>query len=281
MFDTGSGDHWAELELTAMSSNKIGPAVRMINNANFLSVYLGGSGGGGLRSYEKISGVLFQSTAEQGVAGNKYRVSVTDNGDGTSDFELLEDGVGMPDGPTIISNIDFPTTSHNAGIINDATNVASSITYWNNFDGGDFGGGGSSVTFSTSGGVAVSGAANLLMGFVFAPSAGMSFAGASPLIRSKVEAAPVGGLSMTGSVDLIVAKIMEAIGGVTYSGASIVSTHESTRDWSVFGGISWSGVASWVRKAFTLEKLRLPFLTHAGPVSGNVTSSADQNVVSE
>lgn len=140
---------------------------------------------------------------------------------------------------------------------------------------------GDMAVFTPSGGVVISGGAISLTGVAYNPLAGVSFAGSSPLIRSAVTAAPVGGLSMAGSTGLIVAKIMEAIGGVTYSGASIVSTHESTRDWSVFGGISWSGVASWVRKAFTLEKLRLPFLTHAGPVSGNVTSSADQNVVSE
>jgi len=142
MFDTGSGDHYAELEMSILSNNRIGPAVRIVDKDNWLGVYLGGFGSGGLRSYEKIGGTIAQLTAEQGIAGNVYRLRVTDNGDGTSDFEMLENGVLMPDGAQSVSNADFPTTATNAGIMNDGTNVASSNTYWDNFDGGSIGGGG-------------------------------------------------------------------------------------------------------------------------------------------
>ena len=145
-FDTGSGDQFAELDMVALTPNSIGPAVRIQDEFNWLGVYLGGVGGGGLRSYRKLSGSRTDLTTEQGVAGKTYRLEVIDVGGGNSELGLFEDGVLMNDGQQTVSNTDYPVTNTFAGIMNDGTNTVSSHTYWDNFSGGDIGGGGGPST---------------------------------------------------------------------------------------------------------------------------------------
>lgn len=280
MFDTGSGDHYAQMTLTSMNPNNIGPAVRVIDDRNWLGLKLGGTGGSGLRTYKKIAGVLSLLALEQGVSGNDYRLEVTDVGGGDSELELFENGVSMPDGPQVVSNSDFPVTATHAGIMNDAHTGGSSGNYWDNFNGGALGGAADSLTYVVTGGLSLLGEVTSLFTAGYIPAGGLSVTGGAPVIRRQV-IEPSGGVVFAGAVASLAASVFSVVGGIVHGGAADYADHESTRDWSVTGGISLSGVAAWVAKVFSLAKLKLPFLTHAGPVSGNVTSSADQNVVSE
>ena len=72
-----------------------------------------------------------------------YRVTATYKDATDSTYELLEDGVGMPDGPVDIPHSEISATEQYAGIMNNGDNKASSTTYWDNFAGGALGGGGS------------------------------------------------------------------------------------------------------------------------------------------
>ena len=135
-FDTGSGDHYAELELITLTGTQVGAAVRIVDNANWAGVRLTGSGASGLRLYKKIAGAQTDLTFEQGVANSVYRVKVEYKDATNSTYELLEDGVGMPDGPVDILNSELAETEQYAGIMNNGDNNAATTTYWDNFNGG-------------------------------------------------------------------------------------------------------------------------------------------------
>ena len=140
-FDTGSPDHRSGATYITKTGNSIGVAVRMVDNLNYVFAASGGVGGGGLRVNKKVSGTLTQLTGEQPVAGNKYELRVTANG-ASSDYELFEDSgagwVSMPDGPVSIPHTEIPDTAQHAGLINDGSNI--STTIWDDYDGGSLGG---------------------------------------------------------------------------------------------------------------------------------------------
>ena len=143
-FDAGSPDMYSSATYVTKIASKIGLAVRMVDNSNFVFAASAGTGGSGLRMSKKVAGVLTQLTGEQPVAGNKYRLEVRVNG-ASSDYELFEDSgggwVGMPDGPVSIPHSEISGTNQIAGLINDGSNLSLSNDLWDDYAGGALGGG--------------------------------------------------------------------------------------------------------------------------------------------
>ena len=140
-FDTGSADMFAELRLKTVSATLVGPAVRVIDKNNWVGVYLGGVGAGGLRMYKKVAGTQTILTTEQPVDESVYRLEGVYTDATNSTYELFEDGVGMLDGAKTILNSEISGTNQFSGIMNDGDNTASTINNWDDFSGGALGAG--------------------------------------------------------------------------------------------------------------------------------------------
>jgi hypothetical protein len=78
--------------------------------------------------------------------------------------------------------------------------------------------------------------------FSYTASGGITFAGASPKIATRVNSA-AGGLTFAGTAAELRARVAAPAGGLVFSGASTTAFHESTRVVSAFGGIMFSGVS--------------------------------------
>lgn len=141
-FDTGSPDHYSSATYVTLTANRIGLGVRMIDGSNWVAADSQGTGASGLRIYKRVSGLRTDLTTEQAVAGNKYRLEVTANGS-SSDYELFEDSgsgwTSMPDGPVSILHTEISGTEQKAGLINEGSNLALSVTIWDDYDGGSLG----------------------------------------------------------------------------------------------------------------------------------------------
>lgn len=132
-------------------------------------------------------------------------------------------------------------------------------------------GGGSSITYSVSGGITYAGSVTPLFTRAMAPAGGVSFAGTvSALLTRGYSVA--GGVTVGGSATATAARAYSVADGMVFGGSADYSSRDAVVTWSPVGGITFGGTVAWITKVAGALKANVinPII---GPVRDTVNRS--------
>jgi hypothetical protein len=182
-------------------------------------------------AYEVVSGVATE-LGRTGDPGGSYPNGMTFELDCSGTTITCRDGGAWGT---------FTATGVSAGVYGGwymYTDVADDATL-DDFEFGDLGGGGTTYTYTGSGGLTFAGTAQLAASCSVVGTGGVTFSGTA-LRRASWSISGVGGLTLSGSSPRIVTAAIVPSGGITFAGTS---PRACTVQPSVGGGLAFSGTA--------------------------------------